>query len=51
VQPGLSYIYLLVEEKEDGTLVEYQDLTVIIGVGFPDTQRLFLPFVINEVAK
>lgn len=41
-----EYAYLLVEKKQDGTLLEYED--VPIGIGDPENRsQLWLPLVIR----
>ncbi|MEZ4731822.1 MAG: hypothetical protein R3E79_32275 [Caldilineaceae bacterium] len=48
VASGVSYTYLLVERKTDGTLVRYHDLTIVIGLGGLQDERLYLPLVAQE---
>jgi hypothetical protein len=47
VQPGQEYTYLLVEEKQDGSLIEYSALLVVVGGGEVSLQHLFLPLIVK----
>jgi len=48
VESGVSYTYLLVERKADGTLVRYENLILVIGLGGPQDQQLYLPLIANQ---
>lgn len=43
VLAGVRYTYLLVEQKHDGSLVEYDDLLVVVGQNDQSSVRLWLP--------
>lgn len=45
VQPGQEYAYMLVEEKQDGSRIEYRSLITVVGTGTNETYQLFLPLV------
>ncbi len=47
VAAGQEYRYLLVEEKLDGSRIDYEALVIIIGTGTEETHRLLLPLVTN----
>jgi hypothetical protein len=47
VAPGQEYHYLLVEEKLDGSRIDYEALLIVIGTGTEETHRLLLPLVTN----
>lgn len=43
VLAGVGYTYLLVEQKNDGFLLEYDELVVVIGQNTESSVRLWLP--------
>jgi len=48
ITPGISYTYLLVERKQDGSLVEYHELAIVLGLAEPSSPRKhYLPLILR----
>ena len=46
-QPNILYTYLVVEHKIDGTLVEYTDHVIVVGINLVMIPRQYLPAIFN----
>ena len=47
VEVGVEYQYLLVEKKEDGTLIHYVTLIQVVPIGASVQNTLWLPLVVR----